>query len=283
MTYLSWTHFDKHEYRYMALCWTAIYALHAWVNSASVLSDYHRLNIAIEAWKPIVWESSSHLIGLMLIPLILIFDRYLTQSSRKLHTIALGHLLFSVAYSVCHVAGMVLIRQLSYSVVGDSYDFGNWFSEWIYEYRKDVVSYMELVIIIYAYRFIISRLRGEATVIAVGENNPEPQRPERFLVRKIDKEFIIRVNDIDWIDAAGNYMNLNLDGRSYPLRETMLGLESKLDPAQFVRIHRSTMVNLDKVDTITPLDSGDYEVTLSCGKVLRLSRRYRDKIKQQLN
>jgi hypothetical protein len=267
----------------MALYWLAIYALHAWVNSLSVLSDYHRLNIAIDAWKPIVWESSSHLIGLMLIPAILSFDRYLSQQTRQLQKIALGHLLFSVVYSVCHVAGMVFIRQLSYSVVDDSYDFGHWFSEWIYEYRKDVVSYVELIIVIYAYRFIISRLRGEATVISVGENSLELQRPERFLVRKIGKEFIIRVKDIDWIEAAGNYMNLNLDSRSYPLRETMAGLESKLDPTQFVRIHRSTIVNLDKVASINPLDSGDYEVTLSCGKVLRLSRRYRDNLKQQLN
>jgi DNA-binding LytR/AlgR family response regulator len=142
---------------------------------------------------------------------------------------------------------------------------------------------MELIIVIYAYRFIISRLRGEASVISVGENSLELHRPERFLVRKIGKEFIIRVKDIDWIEAAGNYMNLNLDSRSYPLRETMAGLESKLDPTQFVRIHRSTMVNLNKVASINPLDSGDYEVTLSYGKVLRLSRRYRDNLKQQLN
>ena len=279
---MSWKHFDKNEYRYLALYWILLYSLHTWVNTQSVLADYQRLGIAIDSWKPFVWESSSHVIGLILIPLIVIFDRQLTQRHHNLKQLVIGHLFFSIIYSVCHVTGMVLIRKLSYWMVNDNYDFGNWFNEWFYEYRKDLVGYIQLILVIYAYRFIISRLRGEAKVISVGEDSLEQTRPTRLLVKKIDKEFIIRVKDIDWIEAAGNYMNLNLDGRSYPLRETMAGLEAKLDPAQFVRIHRSSMVNLDKIKEIKSLDSGDYEVELTCSKVLRLSRRYRDKVKQIL-
>jgi len=77
-------------------------------------------------------------------------------------------------------------------------------------------------------------------------------------------------------------MNLHVKGRTYPLRDTMAGLESKLDPNQFARIHRSTLVNLDRIKEINPLEGGDSLVVLNCGQQLRLSRRYKDKVKQSL-
>ncbi len=280
---MTWKHFDNNEYRYLALCWILLYSLYTWVNTASVLGDYARLGIDIAVWKPAVWESTSHLVGLMLIPLLVLVDHQLSDKIKNIKQRIIGLFLFSIVFSLCHVIGMVLLRKISYTLVGETYDFGHWPTELIYEYRKDVIGYAELLIIIYAYRFIISRLRGEAKVILTGEDCPIPLHPQRLLVKKIGKEFIIRVRDIDWIEAAGNYMNLNLDGRIYPLRETMSGLETKLDPKKFTRIHRSYMVNLDRVKQITPLESGDFEMTLNCGKILRLSRRYRDKVKLSLS
>jgi hypothetical protein len=280
---LTWKHYDKNEYRYLALFWLTLYAIYAWVNTLSVLSDYARLEIDIAAWKPFVWEFSSHIIGLALLPFLFSFDRMIIAKSNHVRQIILGHLLFSIVYSISHVVGMVIIRKLSYSIMGGHYDFGDWPKEMLYEYRKDAVGYIQLLFIIYAYRFIISRLRGEATVIAVGEHNQPSEKTERLLVKKIGKEFIIRVKDIDWIDAAGNYMNLNLAGNVYPLRETMSGLEKKLDPNQFVRIHRSTMVNIERISEINSLDTGDFELKLKCGQKLKLSRRYREQVKSLLS
>src|SRR3546814_328984 len=85
-------------------------------------------------------------------------------------------------------------------------------------------------------------------------------RPERCLVRKLGRGFLVAASDIEWLQAAGNYVNLRVRGRDYPLRSTIAGIAAQLDPDRFVRIHRSYIVNLDTVASIEPLDSGDARV-----------------------
>ena len=101
------------------------------------------------------------------------------------------------------------------------------------------------------------------------------ERPERFLVRKLGREFLVAAADIEWLQAAGNYVNLRVRGHDYPLRSTIAGIEAQLDPERFVRIHRSYIVNLGQVTSIEPLDSGDARVHLHDATVLPCSRRYR--------
>ena len=246
------------------------------------MADYHRLGITTPSWEPIVWESSSQIAAALLIYMIVGFDRKLSFLRSKLVVKVLAHAIFSIIYSICHVLGMVLIRKITYVLVGKNYNFGDWPSELIYEYTKDGYTYVWMVGVIYAYRFIITRLRGEAKAIAFGEDQKIPDRPERLLVKKIGKEFIIKIEDIEWIEACGNYMNLHIARHVYPLRETMSNMEGKLNPKHFARIHRSTIVNLDFVKEIQASDSGDYDLTLSTGKSLKLSRRYREHVKANL-
>lgn len=278
---MSWQHFDKYEFRYQLLFWFIIGLLQTFVGTVSVITDYQRLGLPQQWWKPLVWSLSSQLTGILLIFSIVWFDLKLKSNSVNLTKSVAAHVGFSMVYSLIHVVSMVLLRKLSYWLMGEHYDFGDWSQELVYEYTKDAYSYVWIIVIIYAYRFITARLRGEAKVLITGEDSPDPERPERLLVKKIGKEFMIKVEDIDWIEASGNYMNLHLKQRVYPLRETMANLERKLDPRQFVRIHRSTMVNLDRIGEITPLESGDFDVSISTGIVLRLSRRYRDNIQQK--
>lgn len=101
------------------------------------------------------------------------------------------------------------------------------------------------------------------------------ERPERFLVRKLGREFLVAASDIEWAQAAGNYVNLRVRGHDYPLRSTIAGIEAKLDPARFARIHRSYIVNLDQVASIEPLDTGDARIHLKDATALPCSRRYR--------
>ena len=276
---MSWQHFDKNEFRYQALFWLLLAIMQTSIESATVIADYQRLNISINPWKAIVWESSSQFVGVLLILLIVWFDQKMNQLKFTPTKKLIGLALFSIIYSVSHVVGMVSIRKFSYFLIDKSYDFGNWAQELVYEYTKDFYSYIWIVAVIYAYRFIISRLRGEAKAIGFGEDNPTPEKPERLLVKKIGKEFIIKIEDIEWIEACGNYMNLHVKDKVYPLRETMSKLEAKLNPQHFARIHRSSIVNLDCVNEIQPLDTGDFQVFLNTGKQLKLSRRYREKVK----
>lgn len=85
-------------------------------------------------------------------------------------------------------------------------------------------------------------------------------------------EFLIAADDIEWLQASGNYVNLHAAGRAYPLRSTLAGIEEQLDPEQFVRIHRSYLVRLSQVESIQPLDTGDGRVHMRGGTVLPCSR-----------
>lgn len=92
----------------------------------------------------------------------------------------------------------------------------------------------------------------------------------------------LRVEEIEWIDASGNYVRLNAGGESHLLRETMSGVETKLPPDRFVRIHRSAIVNVEAVRELIPTPHGDFVVVLESGKRLPLSRGYRDRLEEAL-
>jgi two-component system LytT family response regulator len=89
---------------------------------------------------------------------------------------------------------------------------------------------------------------------------------------------LLKVDDIDWVEAADNYVNLHVGAESYLLRETMNSLEDRLPAESFLRISRSTMVHLDQVKELQPLFHGDYAVILRDGTRLTLSRGYREKL-----
>jgi two-component system LytT family response regulator len=88
----------------------------------------------------------------------------------------------------------------------------------------------------------------------------------------------LKVDEIDWIEASGNYAELHAGKRTHLLRETISSLESKLDPQRFARIHRTTIVNVDRIQELRPWSHGDFTVVLRDGSQLRMSRRYRSNL-----
>jgi two-component system LytT family response regulator len=108
------------------------------------------------------------------------------------------------------------------------------------------------------------------------------QAADRLMVKSGGRIVFVRVADIDWIEAAGNYMHLHVGKDDHLLRESMTALQKKLDPARFVRIHRSTIVNLDRIREIQPMFNGDFVVMLLDGKELPLSRNYRENLEESL-
>ena len=88
------------------------------------------------------------------------------------------------------------------------------------------------------------------------------------------------MDDINWVEAAGNYVELKTNARSYLLREGIGSLAERLDPEQFVRIHRSLIVNVRKIHELQPCNRGEYMVILRDGKQLSCSRSYRVKLQQ---
>ena len=105
---------------------------------------------------------------------------------------------------------------------------------------------------------------------------------ERLVVKTSGRVFFLLTNDIDWIEAEGNYVNVHTARKSYLLRESISSLEAQLDPKKFIRIHRSTIVNLSRVKELQSWSHGEYHVILHDGTQLTLSRNYRDNLQNVL-
>jgi hypothetical protein len=277
-------HFLKHQYLWATALLVGWFSLNVLVLATTTIMEFIRAGESIPAWKPFCWEISSQIMILLLIPLgIYISDRWFEK--RNLKAKLLAHAVLTIPFSALHIAGMVGIRQIWYSFMGSHYEFGNLFVELLYEYRKDAQSYLTIALVIFGYRLIVRRLHGEASYLAKGEEseNTEPESsPERLLIKKLGREFLIQTADIEWIEASGNYANLHIRDSVYPMRITMDKIEKRL-PSNFTRIHRSTIVNLEQIHDIQPLDTGDYQVTLHTKKNLTLSRRYREEFKTLLS
>jgi two-component system LytT family response regulator len=133
---------------------------------------------------------------------------------------------------------------------------------------------------------LVRRLTGLIAEVEAGIVAPpatvEPAeaagRAERLLVRAGERLFFIRAEEIDWIEAAGNYARLHVGAKTHLVRETMTRLAERLDPSRFLRIHRSTIVNVERVREMQPWGSGEYVVFLQDGTQLRLSRWYRERV-----
>ncbi|WP_081321094.1 LytTR family DNA-binding domain-containing protein, partial [Xanthomonas graminis] len=271
------------------LPWRRSFEIGFWValtlvnGSANSMMDIGRSGLHFAAWEPALWEWSSNLVLLLIVPLLIVpllaaltrrYPLHWDNWPRRLPAYLLG----SVALSVLHVLGMVAIRSVVYRLQGQHYDFGSWPQGLVYEYLKDVRSLASMLLCVEMYRFLLRRWQGEAALFGAPDEGPPVEsleRPERFLVRKLGRDFLVAAADIEWLQASGNYVNLRVRGHDYPLRSTMAAIEARLDPAVFVRIHRSYMVNLGCVVSIEPLQAGEARVHLRDGRHVPCSRRYR--------
>ncbi len=265
--------------------WVVVLALQAGFNVLVQWVD----RPAVAAWQPVVWELSSALVLGLLVPAVIAWERRFALRLGVLRRHLPWHLAGTVAFCIVHVAGMMALRHAAYAALGEPYTPGHWAAVLAYEYLKDVRTYALILAAVVSWRLLMLRLQGEARVLdapepAAGEPAAapaQPQRPERFLVRKLRREFLIAAADIEHVQAQGNYVGLRVNGHDYLLRATLTEFLDQLDPARFVRVHRSHAVNLDRVVEIEPLDGGDARVTLQGGSVVPVSRRYRDALGRQ--
>ena len=128
----------------------------------------------------------------------------------------------------------------------------------------------------------IAERASAATPVEADAHEPEPASGSikgKLLVRDSGVVKVIPFDDIDWVDAAGDYMCVHASGETHVIRITLGELMEKLDDKLFVRIHRSTIVNVQRVVSITPLPKGGSLLELSEGETLKVSRNYRESIR----
>lgn len=235
--------------------------------------------LAFETWEPFLWEVSSAVSTLFVFPIIIMMLKRFPISWNNIFRTVFIIIIGSIIFSVLHATLMVFIRKIVYWMMNSHYDFGDLWFELLYEYRKDLWSFISFIILIEGYNFILSRLQGEANPIGNSEDDNVKQQFERLLVKKLGKEFLISIKDVEWLEASGNYVNLYIKGRVYPMRTTLTRLIEQINHQGFCRIHRSFAVNIICIESIEPTGSGDSEITLNNGKKLNLSRRYKEALK----
>lgn len=275
-------HYLKHERLYVFVMLFCFLGVETSINASSLLMEAVNDGNTRPGWTWFALEYTSGLSMIALFPLVLMIERRFPLNWPVARSHIAAHLVGTLVFTVLHIALMTLLRKLVFAAAEMDYSLGDLSWQLLYEYRKDAWTYAGFLFAIHVYRFIMGRLRGEARLVAEGENDPPEAVPDRLLVKKLGKEFIVRVDEIEWLESAGNYVNLHVGKRIYPLRSTLASLIRQLEPGGFRRTHRSCGVNLEFVASINPLESGDAEIILTGGHQLPLSRRYRDSFRRQL-
>ena len=123
---------------------------------------------------------------------------------------------------------------------------------------------------------------GRRLLALVKDLRRDQPKTDRLVVKSGGRLFFLRTDEIDWIEAAGNYVRLHVGTASHLLRETMNSIEARLDPEKFFRIHRSRIVNMERIQEMQPWLNGEYAVVLRNGTRVTLSRGYREKLQERL-
>ncbi len=219
----------------------------------------------IPAWQPAVWEFSSYTAILILAPAVYYgYRRFHWRRLGLVRFLAMQAVLCTL-FSAVHIALMVGIRQVAYLAAHSHYDFshGHMWLEVIYEARKDAITFL----VICGFAWVYERLQPE----------PSAGLPERIEVKGDGRTHYLTPEDIITVEAAGNYVELHLTGHAKPLllRGTLTDYEKRVSGHGIVRVHRSRLVNRYHLREVAPTPSGDLRLTLSDGRHIAASRRYR--------
>ena len=177
----------------------------------------------------------------------------------------IGHTAGSILFAFGHHGLMVAFRIPWYEINGHDYMWREPFvSNLIVEYQKDIKIYLGLVVVATAYQLY---LRSRSA--------PLLPRADRLVVQTGTGDSVLRFEQIDYLEAAMNYIAVHAEGREYVVRDTMDNLFRRLSSGPFARTHRSFIVNIDKIREIRPVDSKQ-RIVLHSGADLPLSRSYRE-------
>jgi hypothetical protein len=244
------------------------------VNILSVLHDAARNGHPLPAREPITWEFSSGVGGLCAAWMIYLAVRWATPGRAPWIKVVPVHVLTSLAFSGVHNAVMVGLRIAVYAAAGARYRTPS-FGDLVYEYRKDVLAYAVLGVLFWLLAVREPAPAAEPLEAAL-EVEPEPE-PLAATFDIVEGARVLRmpVGQIVAVRAAGNYVEFLLDDGRRPLMRAALGeMEAALAGHDFLRTHRSWIVNPTRLRSLEAVGSGDYRLGLDGGAEAPLSRRF---------
>ena len=247
----------------VAVLWTA--------DTLTKFSQLRFLGHTPDSFRLITEQATSAVVVLFLVPCVAWWLTRFPLRRDRLVAATAGHVLGSMLFAIAHYFLMVGLRYVVFLFADERYVFSEyWFRNLAIEYQKDIKIYVVTVGIIAAYRYVrAARARAPAATVTT----------DRLVVQTGKGETIIRRDDIEYLEAARNYVTVSTGARDFLVRNTLARLEEQLAPGQIVRTHRSYLVNIDKIDEIRSTDTGSYEIHLKSGKTVPLSRGYRDEFR----
>lgn len=252
-----------------ALAFAGFGALYMVVNAVSMIDQRRELGQPIAAWQAWLLEGTSYVSWLALLaPMLALAARL---AVRPLWQATIGHVLGWMAASLAHSTAMSGLRLAVYHLAGETYSpAGSWAAQFQFEARKDLITYISVVAV-----FLLARRLMTPPPAAT----PAPGETALIELREGSRVVLLRPDEIDWVGAAGNYVEFHGTFGSELARRTMSEVEALLAPHDFVRIHRSRLVRRSGVAAVETRQSGDFDVTLRSGTVLAGSRRFRQNLK----
>jgi len=249
--------------------WISFSAIFWTFNTLTTIADRERQGIEFNHTLLYTTEATSAIAALIMLPFLIRWTSQHPFEPNKTLKFIVRHLLGSIIFTLGHVGLFVTLRELLFNnyvanFVGDSL-----LSTLLYEYRKDVGLYLIWLIIITIYRQYRERQAHQLD---------KNEQRDRLLVRTRNGEKLIKHNNIVWLKAAANYVEIHTEEQMYLIRATMTQMEKKLGHEHFARSHKSFIVQIDMINEIAPTESGDYRITTKSGAVIPLSRRYRGRI-----
>ena len=247
-----------YAYAVAALFVTAINTL----NVMSVLHDMPHLN----PLEPLIWEGSSWLTLLAFFWIVWLAWRLAPFNVRP-RWLLLIHIPAALVFASAHVGSFIALRIFAYWVLGGHYHVGHFWTQFLYELRKDGFGYLMFLA---GFALIERLLRQQQPAAPLA-----PAADTTFDIRDGAKLTRVRLSEILAVTSAGNYVEFALaDGRRLLMRKALAALENDLESRGFVRTHRSWLVNAARVTALKPEGSGDYEISLGSLDV-PLSRRFK--------
>lgn len=252
------------------------------VNSLSVANDLVRRGVKVDPLEPWIWELSSAVSLMLCFWVLLMADEALRARVRSVWARLAVYAAASIVFCIAHVALMVALRHLAYAVTGGRYDFGPWGDGLWYEYRKDVLTFIVMGVGIAVWRRLAARPGADDSPAPVDETavptTVEPAAAPTFLVRTPQGDLLIRGDEIDWVEAQGNYVALHVQGQVRLMRQTLAEMQARLSAHGFIRTHRRALVNRERMQAILTPDLGELGVRLSSGQVAPLSESRRSEV-----
>ena len=235
------------------------------------LSVREQTGIGLDNFKLVSEQVTSALAILIMVPFLVQWLKLFPPTFREWPRTVIGHTIGSVFFAFGHFALMVALRIPWYALNERAYVWRETFvNNLVVEYQKDIKTYIGFIVVISAYQYY---RRSRSAV---------PQsHSDRLIVQTGTGDSVLRVRDIEYLEAARNYVAVHAEGREYIIRDTMTNVSRRLSGGTFARTHRSFIVNIDKIKEIRTVDSGQ-RLILTSGEDVPLSRSYREEFTRRI-